>query len=166
MLLAIDVGNTNTVIGLFEGPKPLHSWRLSTAPLATVDEYGILFRNLFDPAGLQSSIVKSAIIACVVPPLEDTLQRMCQRYFDLTAIVVGPGIKTGIPLLVDQPHEVGADRIVNAIAAARLYGTPAIVVDFGTATTFDPHFRLGCISGRSDRARTQYFSRSIVSASS
>jgi len=147
MLLAIDVGNTNTVIGLFEADKLARSWRLSTVAEQTVDEYGILFRNLFEPAGYRAQQVSRAIISCVVPPLEETLKRMCRDYFGLPALVVGPGIKTGIQLQVDHPLEVGADRIVNAIAAFRLYGGPAIVVDFGTATTFDPISAKGAFLG-------------------
>lgn len=138
MLLAIDVGNTNTVIGLFEGKSLMRFWRLTTVPQQTADEYGILFRNLFQPAGYLPEQVKHAIISCVVPPLIETLKSMCLDYFDVDALIVGPGIKTGIRLAVDHPQEVGADRIVNAIAAWHLYGGPAIVVDFGTATTFDP----------------------------
>lgn len=138
MLLAIDVGNTNTVIGLFKSEKLVHAWRLTTVPQQTADEYGILFRNLFAPSGYQADDVSTAIISCVVPPLEDTLINMCRDYFSVNAMVVGPGIKTGIRLQVDHPQEVGADRIVNAIAAWNIYGGPTIVVDFGTATTFDP----------------------------
>ena len=138
MLLAIDVGNTNTVIGLFDGENLVKSWRLTTVAHQTADEYGILFRNLFAPSGFHTDQVHRAIIACVVPPLEKTLRAMCRDYFDVSALVVGPGIKTGIRLQVDHPQDVGADRIVNAIAAFRIYGGPAIVVDFGTATTFDP----------------------------
>lgn len=138
MLLAIDVGNTNTVIGLFQNNELVRFWRLTTVAKQTADEYGILFRNLFQPAGYEPEQVEHAIISCVVPPLEETLRAMCRDYFGVTALTVGPGIKTGIRLAVDHPQEVGADRIVNAIAAFRLYGGPAIVVDFGTATTFDP----------------------------
>lgn len=147
MLLAIDVGNTNTVIGLFEQEELVKSWRLTTVPEQTVDEYGILIRNLFDPAGYKAGQVSQAIISCVVPPLQETLRRMCREYFAVKALVVGPGIKTGIALQVDQPQEVGADRIVNAIAAFQLFGGPAIVVDFGTATTFDPISETGAFLG-------------------
>lgn len=147
VLLAIDVGNTNTVIGLFRGTELVHSWRLTTAPQQTVDEYGILFRNLFEPAGFQANQVSWAIISCVVPPLQETLRAMCDSYFNIKALVVGPGIKTGIALQVDHPQEVGADRIVNAIAAYHTYGGPAIVVDFGTATTFDPISKSGAFLG-------------------
>ena len=147
MLLAIDVGNTNTVIGLFEGKNLITSWRLTTVRQKTVDEYGILFRNLFDPAGYNASQVTHAIISCVAPPLQDTLRSMCKNYFGVRAHVVGPGINTGIALKVDHPQEVGADRIVNAIAAHDLYGGPVIVVDFGTATTFDPISKDGAFLG-------------------
>lgn len=147
MLLAIDVGNTNTVIGLFEGTRLMHSWRLTTAPQQTVDEYGILFRNLFEPAGFEAKSVQRAIISCVVPPLQETLCAMCEDYFKIDALVVGPGMKTGVPLQVDHPQEVGADRIVNTVAAFKLYGGPAIVVDFGTATTFDPISEKGAFLG-------------------
>ena len=138
MLLAIDVGNTNTVIGLFQNKTLVHSWRLTTVAHQTVDEYGILFRNLFGPSGYNAAQVTQAIISCVVPPLQETLRQMCRDYFDVRAMVVGPGIKTGIALKVDHPQEVGADRIVNGIAAYQIHGGPVIVVDFGTATTFDP----------------------------
>ena len=147
MLLAVDVGNTNTVIGLFRDGELLRSWRLTTIASQTADEYGILFRNLFDPAGYQPGQVTHAIISCVVPPLQDTLKRMCRDYFNVRALIVGPGIKTGIALKVDHPQEVGADRIVNGIAAHRIYGGPCIVVDFGTATTFDPISEDGAFLG-------------------
>jgi len=147
MLLAIDVGNSNTVIGLFEKEQLLHSWRLTTETRQTMDEYGILFRNLFDPTGFSAEKVTNAIISCVVPPLEDKLKTMCQHYLKVKAQVVGPGIKTGVALQVDHPQEVGADRIVNTVAAYHLYGGPAIVVDFGTATTFDPISKDGAFLG-------------------
>jgi type III pantothenate kinase len=147
MLLAIDVGNTNTVIGLFEGSQLVKNWRLTTNAEQTVDEYGILFRNLFEPSGLSASQVKRAILASVVPPLNDTLTRMCQSYFHIDPLVVGPGIKTGVSLRVDQPKEVGADRIVNSVALFAKYGGPAIAVDFGTATTFDPIDEQGSFLG-------------------
>ncbi|MDJ0839365.1 MAG: type III pantothenate kinase [Acidobacteriota bacterium] len=147
MLLAIDVGNTNTVIGLFRDKELVKSWRLTTVAQQTADEYGILFRNLFEPSGFRAGEVNRAIISCVVPPLEETLRAMCRDYFGVGALVVGPGIKTGIKLQVDHPQEVGADRIVNAIASWKLYGGPAIVVDFGTATTFDPISKDGAFLG-------------------
>jgi len=147
MLLAIDVGNTNTVIGLFRSKELVRFWRLTTVAKQTADEYGILFRNLFQPAGYAPEQVTQAIISCVVPPLEKTLRSMCQDYFGVDALTVGPGIRTGIHLAVDHPQEVGADRIVNAIAAWKIYGGPAIVVDFGTATTFDPISKNGAFLG-------------------
>ena len=147
MLLAIDVGNTHTVIGLFEQKRLIRSWRLTTVAHQTADEYGILFRNLFEPAGYQAAQVTRAIISCVVPPLQETLRTMCRDYFGVRSLIVGPGIKTGIALKVDHPQEVGADRIVNGIAAFQKYGGPAIVVDFGTATTFDPISEDGAFLG-------------------
>lgn len=147
MLLAIDVGNTNTVIGLFEGSELVRSWRLTTSARQTVDEYGILFRNLFEPAGYRAEQVTHGIISCVVPPLQDTLKAMCRDYFGIKALNVGPGIKTGIALQVEHPQEVGADRIVNTVAAFEKFGGPAIVVDFGTATTFDPISEKGAFLG-------------------
>jgi len=147
MLLAIDVGNTNTVIGLFEKAHLAKSWRLTTSLQQTVDEYGILFRNLFEPTGFKASRVSRIILSCVVPTLQDTLDRMCQDYFNIKAMLVGPGIKTGVELKVDNPREVGADRIVNSVASFHYYGGPAISVDFGTATTFDPISETGAFLG-------------------
>jgi len=147
MLLAIDVGNTNTVIGLFINNELVHSWRLTTETRQTMDEYGILFRNLFEPTGFSAEKVTDAIISCVVPPLEERLKLMCRHYFRIKAKVIGPGFRTGTALQVDHPQEVGADRIVNTVAAYHLYGGPAIVVDFGTATTFDPISEDGAFLG-------------------
>jgi len=137
MLLALDVGNTNTTIGLFEGKQLRMHWRLSTRRDGTGDEYGMLISNLLHLAGLESSQVSALILASVVPPLQSSLEEMARRYFRIVPIVVDSRIKTGMPILYDSPHEVGADRIVNAVAAFEVYGGPAIVVDFGTATTFD-----------------------------
>jgi len=137
MLLALDVGNTNTTVGLFEGRELRIHWRLSTRRDGTDDEYGMLIGNLLHLAGLQSEQVSAMILASVVPPLESALTEMAQRYFRIIPLVVGREIKTGMPILYDNPHEVGADRIVNAVAVFETYGGPAIVVDFGTATTFD-----------------------------
>lgn len=137
MLLVIDVGNTNTVLGVYEGERLLAHWRLVTAHQQTVDEYGILARNLLDLAGIDAAKLDAVIISSVVPPLDLTLAEMCQRYFKLTPLFVEPGIKTGIRIHYDNPQEVGADRIANAVAAFEKYGGPAIVVDFGTAITFD-----------------------------
>ena len=137
MLLALDVGNTNTVVGVFEGKELRVHWRLATRRDGTGDEYGILIRNLLDLGGLELDQISAIIIASVVPPLQSSLEEMALRYFRIVPLVVGPGIKTGMPILYDTPREVGADRIVNAVAAFEAYGGPAIVVDFGTATTFD-----------------------------
>ncbi len=158
MLLALDVGNTNTVLGLYkldEGTAPEESapaeghmrprvepklaahWRVTTHRTQTADEYGVLFVNLFNMSGLSVEKVKHIIISSVVPPVESTLRRVCEKYFHLQPLFVEPGIKTGMPVLVDNPTELGADRLVNAIAAFERYGGPCIVVDFGTATTFD-----------------------------
>jgi type III pantothenate kinase len=139
MLLTLDVGNTNTVLGLYRlAPDELIThWRISTLRTQTADEYGVLFLNLFSMRKVEASGVSSIIISSVVPPLESTLRQMCERYFNLKPMFVEPGIKTGMPILVDNPAELGADRLVNGVAAFARYGGPCIVVDFGTATTFD-----------------------------
>src|SRR5499427_4200530 len=136
MLLTIDVGNTNTVMGVFRGEELIAHWRLTTARLQTVDEYGVLTRNLFTLKDLDSKSV-SVIIISVVPPVNWTLGEMSRIYFGQKALFVEPGVKTGMAILVDNPMEVGADRIVNGVAAFHRYGGPCIVVDFGTAITFD-----------------------------
>ncbi|MGB9781043.1 MAG: type III pantothenate kinase [Caldanaerobacter sp.] len=136
MLLAFDVGNTNIVIGVFEAKKLLHSFRISTDKNKTHDEYGMLVNQLLSYNGIDFSDIDDVIISSVVPPLMNTLQAMSVKYFKTKPIVVGPGIKTGINIKYDNPKEVGADRIVNAVAAYDLYGGPVIVIDFGTATTF------------------------------
>jgi type III pantothenate kinase len=137
MLLTLDVGNTNTVLGFFRGAELLANWRLTTARDQTVDEYGILTRELFTLAGIDPSSVSGVIISSVVPPLNATLEEMSERYFHVKALFIEPGVKTGMPILYDNPQEVGADRIVNAVAAYAKYGGPCIVVDFGTAINFD-----------------------------
>jgi len=137
MLLTLDVGNTNTVLGFFRGTELVAHWRLTTARDQTVDEYGILTRELFTLAGIDPTSVSGVIISSVVPPLNATLEEMSQRYFHVKALFVEPGIKTGVPVLVDNPQEVGADRIANSVAAFVKYGGPCIVVDFGTAINFD-----------------------------
>ena len=137
MLLAMDVGNTNTVLGVFRGPELLANWRLTTARDQTVDEYGVLTRNLFTLAGLDPGGIHGVIISSVVPPLNGTLEEMAQRYFHTKALFIGPGVRTGMPIQYDNPQEVGADRIANSIAAFAKYGGPCIVVDFGTAINFD-----------------------------
>ncbi len=146
MLLVLDVGNTNTVLGVFE-PKPgegpplygklIANWRVTTIKSQTIDEYGVLFRNLFAMNGLEVSSVQGTVISSVVPPLDSTLREVCERYFRIKPLFIEPGVKTGMPVHYDNPAEVGADRIVNSVAAFEKYGGPCIVVDFGTATTFD-----------------------------
>jgi type III pantothenate kinase len=151
MLLAIDVGNTNTVLGLYRlegspatgpgrgGDKPelAAHWRVTTHRAQTADEYGVLFVNLFKMNAMAPSQVSHIIISSVVPPIDSTLREVCENYFHTDPLFVEPGIKTGMPLLIDSPTELGADRLVNAIAAFERYGGPCVVVDFGTATTFD-----------------------------
>src|SRR3984957_12816242 len=137
MLLALDVGNTNTVLGLFREAELVAHWRLTTARDQTVDEYGILTRELFTLAEIDPAAVTGVIISSVVPPLNPTLEEMSERYFHVKALFIDPGVKTGMPVLCDNPQEVGADRIVNSVAAFSKYGGPCIVVDFGTAINFD-----------------------------
>jgi type III pantothenate kinase len=141
MLLALDVGNTNTVLGLYrlDGDKPelAAHWRVTTHRAQTVDEYGVFFVNLFEMHGMAPSQVRHIIISSVVPPVESTLRQVCEEYFHVPPLFVEPGIKTGMPVLQENPADLGADRLVNAIAAFERYGGPCIVVDFGTATTFD-----------------------------
>lgn len=136
MLLVVDVGNTNIVLGVYEGNDLIHHWRISTDRQRTADEYGVLIHNLFQNIGLDPKKVSDVIISSVVPPLTVPLQRMCARYFAGDPLIVGPGIKTGIRINYENPREVGADRIVNAIGAFEKHGGPLIIVDFGTATTF------------------------------
>jgi type III pantothenate kinase len=137
MLLVIDVGNTNTVLGLYKDMKLARSWRLTTDKARTADEWAMVVHELFSLSGLHFPDVSNVIISCVVPPLLNTLEALCDDYFKLKPLVVGPGIKTGMPIQYDNPREVGADRIVNAVAAYAKQQTSLIVVDFGTATTFD-----------------------------
>lgn len=137
MLLTVDVGNTNTVLGVFRGEELIANWRLTTARLQTVDEYGVLMRNLFTLAGLDQSSINGVIISSVVPPVNWTLAEVARIYFGQKALFVELGVKTGMAVLVDNPLEVGADRIVNGVAAYHRFGGPCIVVDFGTAITFD-----------------------------
>ena len=142
MLLVLDVGNTNTTLGVFEGGTLTHSWRLTSERQRTVDEYGIMCRTLLQLAKLDSSAISGIAISSVVPPLDFTLYKMAEIYFHIQPIFVNAS-NAGIPVLYDDPREVGADRIVNAVAALSRYGSPCIVVDFGTATTFDAISRNG-----------------------
>ena len=137
MLLALDAGNTNVTIGVFEGPKLTHRWRLRTVHEQTEDEWGILLRNLFTLDGLDLSNVGGVIIASVVPPLNPTLAGMARRYFRREPMFVTEQTNTGLSILYDNPREVGADRLVNGVAAYQQYGGPCVVVDLGTAITFD-----------------------------
>jgi type III pantothenate kinase len=134
-LLVIDLGNTNLVLGVYRGDQLVSSWRLATARERTADEYGILARQLIGDA-LHADL-EGAIVASVVPPLNGAMTFMVQKYFDIDPLFVEPGVKTGIAIHVDNPLEVGADRIVNCAAAHEAYGGPTVIVDFGTATTFD-----------------------------
>ena len=157
MLLVLDVGNSNTVLGVFaQGAKPgtsadtahpehlLANWRVATIATQTVDEYGVLFRNLFAMDSLEVKSVRGIVISSVVPPLDSTLRQVCERYFHTKPLFIEPGVKTGMPVHYDNPAEVGADRIVNSVAAFEKHGGPCIVVDFGTATTFD------CVSAKGE----------------
>lgn len=137
MLLTIDVGNSNTVLGVFRGEELIANWRLTTARTQTVDEYGVLTRNLFLLAGLNKEMISGVIISSVVPPLNWTLAEMSRLYLGKKALFLEMGVKTGMSVHVDNPSEVGADRIVNGVAAFHQYGGPCVVVDFGTAITFD-----------------------------
>ncbi|OXM82485.1 type III pantothenate kinase [Paenibacillus rigui] len=137
MILVVDVGNTNIVLGIYERKQLLHHWRLSTNRSSTADEYGMTIYNLFHHAGIELDQVEGVIISSVVPPLMFVLEQLCSKYLKKTPLIVGPGLKTGLNIRYENPREVGADRIVNAVAAIELYGSPCIVVDFGTATTFD-----------------------------
>ncbi len=137
MLLAIDIGNTNTVLGLFKENRLVHDWRIRTEVNMTVDEYAITLRSLFAVHEIPVDSVTDVIISCVVPPVLNSAERFCQRFFRTTPLVVGPGIRTGMPIFYDNPREVGADRIVSAVAAYEQKKDALIVVDFGTATTFD-----------------------------
>jgi type III pantothenate kinase len=137
MLLVIDVGNTNTVLGIYEGERLVDSWRIWTERDRTSDEYGILMRNLFSSRAIPLERIEAVSISCVVPPMLNMLLELCEKYFHVGPLVVEVGIQLGMPILTDTPAEVGADRIVNAVAAYHKYGKSLIVVDFGTATTFD-----------------------------
>ena len=136
MLLVIDVGNTNIVPGSISRKRAHGPLARIDEPPRTTDEYGVLIRNLFYLNGVNSDEIDAIIISSVVPPVMPTLERMCQRYFGLTPLVIGPGVKTGMDIKYDNPREVGADRIVNAVAAYEKFGGPVIIIDFGTATTF------------------------------
>src|SRR6266704_5503618 len=150
MLLVLDVGNTNTVLGVYstndtgdatEGDLVAH-WRVTSLRTQTVDEYGVLFRNLFAMRGIDTASIKGIVVSSVVPPMDSTLRQVCEQYFHVKPLFIEPGVKTGMPVHYDNPAEVGADRIVNSVAAFEKFGGPCVVVDFGTATTFD------CVSAK------------------
>src|SRR5438874_5650521 len=156
MLFVLDVRNNNTVLTVFARGETtvadnergyqqlIANWRVATNATQTVDEYGVLFRNLFAMADLQAKGIDGIVISSVVPPLDSTLHQVCERYFNVKPLFIEPGVKTGMPVLYDNPSEVGADRIVNSVAAFEKYGGPCIAVDFGTATTFD------CVSAKGE----------------
>jgi type III pantothenate kinase len=144
VLLAIDVGNTHTVIGVYENDRLVRHWRVLSDPGRTADEYGVLLWNLYRASELPIPRRTDIIVCSVVPPMTKVVEDLCRDYFHSEPLVVGPGVKTGMPILYDNPKEVGADRIVNAVAAYERYHDVCIVVDFGTATTFD------CVSGRGE----------------
>lgn len=136
-LLTIDIGNTNTVVGLFQRSKLLQSWRLTTVRDRTSDEHGILVKSLLSLSDYDTLEFDGIAVSCVVPPLLPSIKEMSTKYFAREAFVVEPGIRTGMPILIEHPQEVGADRIVHSVAGFHKYGGPCIVIDFGTATTFD-----------------------------
>lgn len=136
MILLFDVGNTNIVLGVYDERTLTHHWRVSTDKSRTVDEYAVVVKNLFDFSGLTFQEISAVAISSVVPPVMPTLEALARKYFGVEPLVVGPGVKTGMPIIYDNPREVGADRIVNAVAAYAKYGGPLVIVDFGTATTF------------------------------
>jgi len=144
VLLVVEVGNTNTKIGVFEGPRLLVSWRLTSRREQTADEYGLFIETLLQTRGIQAASVHGISISNVVPPVHQTLEWMCEQYFGQPGFFVEPGVNTRLPLLVDAPREVGADRYVDAFAATAKYGPPLIVIDFGTATTFN------CVNARGE----------------
>lgn len=137
MLLAVDAGNTQTVFGLFDGGTLTVDWRASTSTATTADELGVLLRALFREEGIEPSEVHGMIVASVVPDMNDILRSTGRRYFHTEPLFIGPGVRTGLPILYENPHDVGADRIVNAVAAVDRLGAPVLVLDFGTATTLD-----------------------------
>jgi type III pantothenate kinase len=138
MLVTLDVGNSHTAIGVYDDDRLLHHWRIATVQSRTTDEHGALLGTLLASGGLGLPLKPEGVaIACVVPPLNQTMEQLSRRYFGCEPLMVGPGIKTGMPILNENPKEVGADRIVNAVAAFERYKSACIVVDFGTATTFD-----------------------------
>jgi len=144
MLLVIEVGNTNTKIGVYEGTRLVTSWRLTTRREQTADEYGIFFETLLRTRGIAATQISGVAISNVVPPVQQTLEWMTEKYFDVTPFTVEPGADAGMPLAIDNPRELGSDRVVKSVAAIAIYGPPLIVIDLGTATTFD------CVNARGE----------------
>lgn len=147
MLLAVDIGNTNTVIGVYDGDRLIHHWRLRTEKDTTEDEFHLLIKNLFSSEGAKVEAITKTIISCVVPPMVSIVNGFCMRYLHHEPLWVDATTFTDMPILYDNPKEVGADRIVNAVAAYHKYKTSLVVVDFGTATTFDCISQVGAYIG-------------------
>jgi type III pantothenate kinase len=137
LLLAIDVGNTKVAIGVYSGDTMVHNWRISTGRNKTEDEYGMLLMSLLRERGVSLKEIDGAVLACVVPPVTPVLEKTISKYLGVEPLIVGPGVKTGINIKYENPKEVGPDRIAHAVAALKKYGAPLVVIDFGTATTFD-----------------------------
>lgn len=137
MLLTLDIGNTSIHIGLWDGDRIAHTWRIGVEQEKLPDEYGVLLMNLLSTEELGARDVHACIVGCDVPPLIPTFEQVCRKYFKIEPMVVGHGLRTGVRILYDNPKQLGADRIIDAVAASKLYGTPVIIVDFGTATVFD-----------------------------
>jgi len=137
VLLAIDIGNTNITVGVFQGDSLRVTWRVTTNAQRMADEYGLMFRNLLALRSIDHPAITAGCICSVVPPLTLTMEQVCQEYFGVTPLIVGTGAKTGVQIRYDNPRDVGADRVADAVAAFRLYGGPVIIVDFGTGTVFD-----------------------------
>src|SRR5512147_2072832 len=144
MLLTLDISNTSIKAGVFRGDELLANWRIATERHKLADDYGMLFLNLLQASGIPASEINGVSMSCVVPPLRSVFEELARTYLHHAPVVVGPGIKTGVKLAVDNPREVGADRVVNSLATYRLYGGPAIAIAFGTATVFD------CVSAHGD----------------
>ncbi|WP_078429474.1 type III pantothenate kinase [Alkalihalobacterium alkalinitrilicum] len=136
MIFVVDVGNTNIVLGVYDEDQLIHHWRIATSRDKTEDEFGMMVKSLFHDKDVAITEIDGIIISSVVPPIMFALEKMCKKYFNIDPIVIGPGIKTGLNIKYENPREVGADRIVNAVSAIHMYGSPLIIVDFGTATTF------------------------------
>ena len=136
MLLVFDIGNTNMVLGVYDGDNLVRDWRINTDLYKTSDEYGVLIKSLFDASNISLSVVDAIIVSSVVPAVMHSLENFCRKYCNISPMVVGPGIKTGLNIKYEDPKMVGADRIVNAVAAISKYNCPVIIIDFGTATTY------------------------------